>query len=186
MPVHPRLRGEHRTRATSARSCAGSSPPTRGTLHLAGDNRGPVRFIPAYAGNTAQRDLKAWVMAVHPRLRGEHTSPGGVEVTFNGSSPPTRGTLPDHVNGLAILRFIPAYAGNTCGLQLPDRCSAVHPRLRGEHSSSNYLRNIQKKKPGAIAAPNTPLSQTIYIVKERLRSRRFFAVVLLIRVRFKG
>ena len=53
-----------------------------------------------------------------------------------GSSPLTRGTQRRRKEAVGILRFIPAYAGNTyaflCGL----RPHPVHPRLRGEHTTS--------------------------------------------------
>ena len=51
-PVHPRLRGElHETR--DAGYCTGgSSPLTRGTRDLRQAGLNPIRFIPAYAGNS--------------------------------------------------------------------------------------------------------------------------------------
>ena len=130
--VHPRLRGE----------LAHAFP-----LVLAG-----ARFIPAYAGNSSRmKFLIAW-STVHPRLRGEltygtHTIPprpvhprlrgelrSGEKSSspLIGSSPLTRGTQAVGGRDKIVVRFIPAYAGNSwqtaCGLLL----RPVHPRLRGE------------------------------------------------------
>ena len=54
-PVHPRSRGEHKTRPPESGLDAGSSPLARGTLFRDPDDLGPPRFIPARAGNTLPR-----------------------------------------------------------------------------------------------------------------------------------
>ena len=91
--VHPRLRGEHLSSARAWEKVFGSSPPARGTqdgpLRFVGDSR----FIPACAGNTGLFVASRGLSAVHPRLRGEHMSPGPKQIRFHGSSPPARGTL---------------------------------------------------------------------------------------------
>ena len=90
--VHPRARGEHLFRAQRSVRADGSSPRSRGTLHL-GEPRGiGRRFIPALAGNTLERIIDAPCKTVHPRARGEHR--------------------PQHQH-TAGGRFIPALAGNT-------------------------------------------------------------------------
>ena len=53
----------------------------------------------------------------------------------SGSSPHTRGTLPNGLLRYLLPRFIPAYAGNTASVPPGCSCSAVHPRIRGEHDS---------------------------------------------------
>ena len=70
--VHPRSRGEHRQGIDDATYRAGSSPLARGTpIRKDRQCRGD-RFIPARAGNTLVDNLKAQMLAVHPRSRGEH------------------------------------------------------------------------------------------------------------------
>ena len=51
--VHPRLRGELPPKASFGDMNIGSSPLTRGTLHLAEKLFTNNRFIPAYAGNSS-------------------------------------------------------------------------------------------------------------------------------------
>ena len=51
-PVHPRLRGEHLGCYLYSSLGGGSSPLTRGTLHISTGLPSMTRFIPAYAGNT--------------------------------------------------------------------------------------------------------------------------------------
>ena len=71
MAVHPRLRGELVTAIFVMIQLLGSSPLTRGTHQTVSNPQGLIRFIPAYAGNSVRRDVRAYVRAVHPRLRGE-------------------------------------------------------------------------------------------------------------------
>ena len=69
--VHPRIRGERPYTAHASERSAGSSPHTRGTPGPLEFTRPAARFIPAYAGNAYQRDLKLVPTMVHPRIRGE-------------------------------------------------------------------------------------------------------------------
>ena len=133
-PVHPRLRGEHPLRGAWSPPSPGSSPPTRGTLAAKVLGWTQSRFIPAYAGNTDRWRAILPVQAVHPRLRGEHGSIVQASYQWSGSSPPTRGTRLRLQCGDQRGRFIPAYAGNTSTSRWPRSTSAVHPRLRGEHT----------------------------------------------------
>ncbi len=99
----------------------------------------PLRFIPAYAGNTELPVLQRQQQPVHPRVCGEHNSNSWGTGEFFGSSPRMRGT---HVTGIKSLspgRFIPAYAGNTCHIIVLCPLTPVHPRVCGEHASSNLL-----------------------------------------------
>ena len=52
-PVHPRVCGEHRRASQAKPVCIPSSPRMRGTQSLCAEYIVSVRFIPAYAGNTA-------------------------------------------------------------------------------------------------------------------------------------
>ena len=72
--VHPRIRGERRSRQRSRAWRLGSSPHTRGTHLRRLLFLGIFRFIPAYAGNAVQVQAAPLPPAVHPRIRGERTS----------------------------------------------------------------------------------------------------------------
>ena len=90
--VHPRLRGELLAAPIFVRACAGSSPLARGTPLNLCLGRLPIRFIPAYAGNSSRSKASIFVGAVHPRLRGELLQPLPSSNSLFGSSPLTRGT----------------------------------------------------------------------------------------------
>ncbi len=118
------------------RADAGSSPLARGThlcfiVEMVGN-----RFIPAGAGNTTTTRRTTMRDPVHPRWRGEHNCYHRANQFDGGSSPLARGTLCRIYRGGFLWRFIPAGAGNTAS-QPPSRTwPTVHPRWRGEHSSS--------------------------------------------------
>ena len=151
--VHPRTRGEHKTPMDMAGLLVGSSPHPRGTRLTSSIDPTRDWFIPAPAGNTAQRPRASSIAAVHPRTRGEHPviacpSPAGtgssrtrgehlVEIPnaniYTGSSPHPRGTRSLDRMGRGDRRFIPAPAGNTSDFAASRVSSAVHPRTRGEH-----------------------------------------------------
>ena len=92
--VHPRVCGEHCGKRDSRLARFGSSPRLRGTHDRRGIERQPVRFIPAFAGNTEGREGQALAQSVHPRVCGEHSSRRNATSTSGGSSPRLRGTRP--------------------------------------------------------------------------------------------
>ena len=110
----------------------GSSPLTRGTHDTLLDLANYCRFIPAYAGNSSLIHSSLMETTVHPRLRGELASCKCVCSHEHGSSPLTRGTQRHSSRGPYRRWFIPAYAGNSWIQCAAQRCSTVHPRLRGE------------------------------------------------------
>ena len=136
---HPRVCGEHLTSCVMVVSSMGSSPRMRGTLvvaELLGHESG---IIPAYAGNTWNRQRQASPCWDHPRVCGEHAVLNSDALPFTGSSPRMRGTLLHHALALASGGIIPAYAGNTSTAGLC-RCSARdHPRVCGEHPETALL-----------------------------------------------
>ena len=113
IPVHPRLRGELTSRGLPFMVVIGSSPLTRGTLAFDDASYSAARFIPAYAGNSAQGKARNLLRSVHPRLRGELAICSKNERCNGGSSPLTRGTHKHHEPRFRPRRFIPAYAGNS-------------------------------------------------------------------------
>ena len=69
----------------------------------------------------------------HPRIRGEHMPLTRVRTMSSGSSPHTRGALPQDVPHFGQERIIPAYAGSTRDRGFSLGCDGDHPRIRGEH-----------------------------------------------------
>ena len=98
-----------------------------------------IRFIPAYAGNARRRQDGRRRPAVHPRIRGERCHGTYADRREDGSSPHTRGTPLFDLGGLFDDRFIPAYAGNADHDSPWQWQGSVHPRIRGERTSSKLL-----------------------------------------------
>ena len=132
--VHPRVCGEHMVAGVLTLDTTGSSPRLRGTPSWYDSDILLLRFIPASAGNTTQRDHQVQGKPVHPRVCGEHWTMPTSPAPSRGSSPRLRGTHPDHPDHLCKVRFIPASAGNTRPNSLRAASSAVHPRVCGEHA----------------------------------------------------
>ena len=111
--VYPRWRGEHTGFVSAADAELGLSPLARGTLrhHLLSTRC--RRFIPAGAGNTFRRVRRENNEPVYPRWRGEHRMCSQLSTPSSGLSPLARGTLRTARRLTALLRFIPAGAGNT-------------------------------------------------------------------------
>ena len=71
-PVHPRVCGEHDDQIDRIMPTPGSSPRVRGTRRVQSRRDHQRRFIPACAGNTGRTALWRHLLAVHPRVCGEH------------------------------------------------------------------------------------------------------------------
>ncbi len=96
IPVHPRDRGEREIGLQRPDSSDGSSPRSRGTLVNLYRVVQHHRFIPAIAGNAANRSRSGPAGPVHPRDRGERDG-GQLDADHGvGSSPRSRGTLEHH------------------------------------------------------------------------------------------
>ena len=131
--VHPRVCGEHRENSQHHASLTGSSPRMRGTSRYAAIELSHTRFIPAYAGNILLFMAKVTILAVHPRVCGEHNLQPLCLCQNDGSSPRMRGTLSSRRYSVYRVRFIPAYAGNISSNLETLSIYAVHPRVCGEH-----------------------------------------------------
>ena len=134
LPVHPRVCGEHALLWASPDCKHGSSPRLRGTRHRVDARHGRGRFIPASAGNTTCWSMAFLIMAVHPRVCGEHMPDLSRSSSENGSSPRLRGTRSWQDGRQLPPRFIPASAGNTSNFSNVNNGASVHPRVCGEHS----------------------------------------------------
>ncbi len=111
----------------------GSSPLARGTRNPRGFAVSFKRFIPAGAGNTNPAPSSPAGCPVHPRWRGEHLTFKSQSHSRAGSSPLARGTRSGQWRSHALIRFIPAGAGNTSENVSGWPENTVHPRWRGEH-----------------------------------------------------
>ena len=131
--AHPRSRGENAFDGIKYALASGSSPLTRGKPRLPGDSGQGHGLIPAHAGKTSARMVKARVWRAHPRSRGENQVLGRYGSVCWGSSPLTRAKLLDggveHVGD----RLIPAHAGKTIVCPSVRVTSRAHPRSRGEN-----------------------------------------------------
>ena len=90
--VHPRGCGEQPPYHLTSIVKRGSSPRVRGTAHPAADGGADRRFIPAGAGNRAERCPHPRARSVHPRGCGEQIATAVCGSWLPGSSPRVRGT----------------------------------------------------------------------------------------------
>ena len=134
--AHPRSRGENLQTWGGKISRKGSSPLTRGKLHLGREASAGHGLIPAHAGKTSSGKFPFRVCGAHPRSRGENHFEYARPETVKGSSPLTRGKLYGGEDRAAGVRLIPAHAGKTWWRPPPSTQCAAHPRSRGENSSS--------------------------------------------------
>ena len=111
----------------------GSSPLTRGKLHLLDLQLNTPRLIPAHAGKTTPDGGQAGASRAHPRSRGENLIRLGRREMFRGSSPLTRGKLTKDAALKERAGLIPAHAGKTRRGGYQTRDDAAHPRSRGEN-----------------------------------------------------
>ncbi len=132
--VYPRWRGEHNRPYEDHWHGGGLSPLARGTHPEINGDGAFTRFIPAGAGNTSNCCNGQRSHAVYPRWRGEHCLGGGSAQPRNGLSPLARGTRGNSFLDAALLRFIPAGAGNTLPSLVDEKSITVYPRWRGEHT----------------------------------------------------
>ena len=109
------------------------------------------RLIPAHAGKTRYTpspNSRGWA---HPRSRGENLNVMRVTCAGRGSSPLTRGKLLQARERRPGGRLIPAHAGKTRWIVTALKCSAAHPRSRGE--------NLSKVVKAAAPNGSSPLTR---------------------------
>ena len=111
--AHPRSRGENPWHSTTSYSSGGSSPLTRGKLHVHCCVLTSCGLIPAHAGKTSWRRSRIARASAHPRSRGENRSFAIRSAPRPGSSPLTRGKRARRASPSRLGRLIPAHAGKT-------------------------------------------------------------------------
>ena len=110
---HPRACGANWAVAADEVRLAGSSPRVRGKHGRQPGGRGPVRIIPARAGQTRCTSPLVMDWTDHPRACGANfTSLRRSSICF-GSSPRVRGKHGRQPRGGGAVRIIPARAGQT-------------------------------------------------------------------------
>ena len=148
-PDHPRVHGEHSSKAARACLRVGSSPRARGA-QVGGDRlERPLGIIPACAGSTAGTPTSSTSTGDHPRVRGEHDENSEPVGQVAGSSPRARGALAVLGDGDGGGGIIPACAGSTTprspGYAPPGGSS---PRARGARGETRQ----QQRRVGIIPA----------------------------------
>ena len=136
--VDPRSRGGDVAGRRVQIPVYGRSPLTRGRRARHQFALGPVRSIPAHAGETIFHFSVSPLNKVDPRSRGGDDPVGVWGGGNEGRSPLTRGRLA--VGGILHItqRSIPAHAGETPWSRLPVRRMAVDPRSRGGDRCTCY------------------------------------------------
>ena len=129
----------------------GSSPLTRGKHCGRYWCAGRGRLIPTHAGKTLSSRKVARPIRAHPHSRGENRYTATYQVTAKGSSPLTRGKLPDTAVGVGRERLIPTHAGKTRSCPWAWVRSGAHPHSRGE--------NLDKGASGLMASGSSPLTR---------------------------
>ena len=146
--VHPRICREQNCRHLLWPMADGSSPHMQGTVNLAVRLTAIFRFIPAYAGNSADLDGEHSTVTVHPRICREQPSSSPLYYTAFGSSPHMQGTVLHRRRTVDRSRFIPAYAGNRLHIVYIHGTQPVHPRICREQNFPNFgNRNLFGSSP---------------------------------------
>ncbi len=109
--VHPAPRGEALFYEDTYLDLRGPSPPTRGSLESDGVLEEVFGSIPAHAGKPLTIRKPKGSSKVHPRPRGEAVTSEIMMAPVNGPSPPTRGSLRQHLLDGSPPGSIPAHAG---------------------------------------------------------------------------
>ena len=134
---HPRACGANAvTRAPASRPC-GSSPRMRGKRRIVDTRHNRLRIIPAHAGQTKSKRVRAFSMPDHPRACGANSCDAASGRIVTGSSPRMRGKHGHLVRRNDRDRIIPAHAGQTPA-RAGVRCrSPDHPRACGANTPIN-------------------------------------------------
>ena len=132
-------------------ACQGSSPLTRGKLHVGHLLTWYLGLIPTHAGKTRRRASPPRSGPAHPHSRGENAMAQGQISAQEGSSPLTRGKLRSDNAVSRVSRLIPTHAGKTRRSRRIWRSNGAHPHSRGE--------NLVGGQGHALAQGSSPLTR---------------------------
>ena len=133
------MSGEHVVTSGIATSVPGSSPRVRGTPRDHARWFDGQRIIPACAGNAPAVRTRRRRSTDHPRVCGERDGLMPTASANTGSSPRVRGTQAARRRLGALVRIIPACAGNAHHERDLSQAPADHPRVCGERVASRNL-----------------------------------------------
>ena len=154
LSVHPHVRGEHISQPSMIPASPGSSPRAWGTLREMQAQNLFARFIPTCVGNTTAQARPLRRQPVHPHVRGEHSRTLVLPYPMRGSSPRAWGTRLFRQSLKCPPRFIPTCVGNTRHRLPHHRVGAVHPHVRGEHTSIESFTSARRgSSPRAWGTP---------------------------------
>ena len=131
--AHPRVCGENLATVRTPWAFSGSSPRVRGKLIFAAARCRGEGLIPACAGKTVLHQAWGYSSGAHPRVCGENFRLSRLRNSSGGSSPRVRGKLVPTGLLAGGSGLIPACAGKTKGLDMPESEEGAHPRVCGEN-----------------------------------------------------
>ena len=116
-----------------------------------------IAVHPRVRGEHCQYAISYVRITVHPRVRGEHLMFDFLPCRLAGSSPRTRGTR-SRFQLLIENRFIPAYAGNTAGGSA-ERIGGSSPRTRGTLDGDWFVASRSGSSPRTRGTLDLQLGQ---------------------------
>ena len=145
---HPRACGANAvTRAPASRPC-GSSPRMRGKRRIVDTRHNRLRIIPAHAGQTKSKRVRAFSMPDHPRACGANSCDAASGRIVTGSSPRMRGKHGHLVRRNDRDRIIPAHAGQTSKhVDVRSAVDGSSPRMRGKPTRNHRHQGRQRIIP---------------------------------------
>ena len=165
--VHPHAYGERASTPRYAKSPDGSSPRIWGTVDVAEDAAGGIRFIPTHMGNGVFRLFCRFSITVHPHAYGERFDNLHSLVHAFGSSPRIWGTVVLVSKVEILLRFIPTHMGNGGSFMSSSLRKSVHPHAYGErHRLKAVSRNSTGSSPriwGTVEIAGRDIGQNRFI-----------------------
>ena len=134
--VYPRVGGGNFSCSVKLVAGMGLSPRGRGKLRGFRQVNDGIRSIPAWAGETMERQRAGRGHGVYPRVGGGNADAAIRFGSGRGLSPRGRGKLPACRTPIVIRRSIPAWAGETAHGSARHCRRQVYPRVGGGNATS--------------------------------------------------